>query len=59
MRTRYLQSALTGSQPKERHKCKVPCTGKHGNYGAARRLFGFWNPELAKAHVVRVTRFEV
>lgn len=51
-RTRYLQSALTGSQPKERHKCKAPCTGKYGNYGAARKLFGFWKPENAKPCIV-------
>lgn len=54
MRTRYLQTALNGtSQPNERHKCKTPCTGKHGNYGAARKLFGFFKPENAKPYVVK------
>lgn len=52
-RTRYFQTQLTGAQPKERHKCKVPCTGRFGNYGSRRSLFGFWSPENAKPHVVR------
>lgn len=55
MRTRYLQDALTGHDPygARRHECKTPCTGRYGNHHAQRKLFGFWNPEHAKPHVVR------
>ena len=53
-RIRYPQTALNGtSQPNERHKCKVPCTGKYGNYGAKRKLFGFWKSENVRPYIVR------
>lgn len=46
--TKYLQDALTGANPKERHKCKQPCKG------ASRRMFGFFDPRKARPSAVHV-----
>lgn len=51
--TKYTQDALNGKSPVRQHGCKVPTTGKYGNHYAARKLFGFFNREHAKPHVVR------
>lgn len=38
---KYTQDMLTGANPRERHKCKLPCKG-------GSRLFGFFKTQNAR-----------